>query len=91
MKPPQSSQRAERPSLTTVLDECDQHARAVVRLNWRGTTIVGRGSSRLDAEDDVHQPIGQKLAVARALSDLVRQLFTDAAAEMDAASALSSA
>jgi len=91
MQPPQSAPRGEKPTVSVILDEFGQRSRAVVRLRWHGTTIVGRGLSRLDACDETEQPIGQKLALARALSDLVRQVFVDAASDIDAASALRSA
>jgi len=87
----QSTPCGEEPRLSIVLDEYDQNRRAVVRLHWHEATIVGRGLSRLVAFDEAELPIGQKLALARALSDLVRQLFTDAALDMETVSTLRSA
>lgn len=77
----------ETPTLSVILDEHDAHNRAIVRLSWRGTSVVGRGRSRLGAGDEVEGP-GQKLALARALSDLTRQVFVDVAGEIEAATAL---
>lgn len=91
MQPPESTLRGEKPTVSVVLDEYNHNNRAVVYLRWHGSAIVGRGLSRLDVGDEVEQPIGQKLALARAMSHLVRQLFTDAARDIEAASALRSA
>ena len=79
------------PTVTIVFDEYNRNNRAVARLNWNGAELVGRGLSRLDAEDEAQRHIGEKLALARALSHLVRQLFTDAAHDIEATSALRSA
>ncbi|MBJ7338108.1 dsRBD fold-containing protein [Mycolicibacterium sp.] len=76
----------EMPTLTIDLDEYDQHSRAIVRLDWHATNLVGRGLSRLDSGREVQFSIGQKLALARALSHLVRQLFTEAARDIEALS-----
>ncbi|WP_284228155.1 dsRBD fold-containing protein [Mycobacterium antarcticum] len=44
-----------------------------------------------DATDEPEQTIGQKLTLARALSHLARQLFTEAASDIEGASAARSA
>jgi len=79
------------PVLTVVFDEYNDQNRAVARLDWQGTVLVGRGLTRLDADDEAVYHIGRKLALARALSHLVRQLFTDAAHDIEATAALRSA
>ncbi|WP_284235384.1 dsRBD fold-containing protein [Mycobacterium antarcticum] len=76
---------------TIVLDEYSLHSRAMVRLRWQDASLVGRGLSRLDASDEAEHPIGQKLALARALSHLAGQLFTEAACDIEGASAARSA
>ncbi|BDX33616.1 hypothetical protein TUM20985_41630 [Mycobacterium antarcticum] len=79
------------PTATIVLDEYSRHGRAMVRLRWQEASLVGRGLSRLDATDEPEHTIGQKLALARALSHLARQLFTEAASDIEGASAARSA
>jgi hypothetical protein len=83
--------RGDEPTVMIVFDEHDHHNRAVARLNWRGSALVGRGLSRLDANDEAEDRIGRKLALARALSHVVRQLFTDAAQDIEATVAVRSA
>ena len=81
----------EPPTATILLDEDSHHSQAAVRLHWQETSLVGCGLSRLDATDEPEHTIGQKLALARALSHLARQLFTEAASDIEGASAARSA
>lgn len=82
-----ASSGARASAVTVAFDEFHGHSRAVARLSWHGETLVGRGLSRLDVGDEIEHPIGETLALARALSALARQLFTDAARDIEIASA----
>ncbi|MCP9270914.1 dsRBD fold-containing protein [Mycolicibacterium arenosum] len=89
--PTSSPRHGDDPVVTIVFDEYNHHNRAVARVHWNGTTVVGRGLSRLDADDEAERRVGEKLALARALSHVVRQLFTDAAIDIEAIATVRSA
>ena len=66
------------------LDEREGRARATARLRGRDQEAVGGvGVSRLKTDDRVVASIGDELAVARALSDLARQMMAAAAQEIE--------
>jgi hypothetical protein len=57
-------------------------AAAMLRLQ-DGTEMQGRGQARRNPADPVQPQIGEEIAAARALSDLVHQLLDKAAAEIE--------
>lgn len=65
------------------LDECEGRARATARLRGRDEEAVGVGLSPLKTVDRGVASIGAELAVARALSDLARQMMAAAAQEIE--------
>jgi hypothetical protein len=65
------------------LDQREGRARATARLRGRDQEAVGVGVSRLKTDDRVVASIGDELAVARALSDLARQMMAAAAQEIE--------
>jgi len=70
-----ASQHIQNLAVTITLDEADRRSRAVARLRWRGRTLIGCGRSRVGVDDGVPTESSEQLALARALSDLTRQLF----------------
>jgi hypothetical protein len=48
-----------------------------------GTELQGRGQARRNPDDPAQPRIGEEIAAARALSDLVHQLLDKAAAEIE--------
>ena len=48
-----------------------------------GTELQGRGQARRNPADPAQPQIGEEIAAARALSDLVHQLLDKAAAEIE--------
>jgi hypothetical protein len=48
-----------------------------------GTALQGRGQARRNPADPAQPQIGEEIAAARALSDLVHQLLDKAAAEIE--------
>jgi hypothetical protein len=66
------------------IDEHDGKTRATARLRWRDQESVGVGASRLNPADREVADIGDELAVARALSDLVRRLMAVTAHDIEA-------
>jgi hypothetical protein len=48
-----------------------------------GTELQGRGQARRNPDDPAQPRIGEEIAAARALSDLVHQLLDRAAAEIE--------
>jgi hypothetical protein len=65
------------------LDEHDGQARATARLHGHDQESVGVGRSRLKTNDRFVAGIGDELAVARALSDLARQMMAAAAQDIE--------
>jgi hypothetical protein len=65
------------------LDEHEGRARATARLRGRDQESVGVGRSRLKTDDRFVASIGGELAVARALSDLARQMMAAAAQDIE--------
>jgi hypothetical protein len=65
------------------LEERKGRARATARLRGRDQVAVGVGLSRLKTDDRVVARIGGELAVARALSDLARQMMAAAAQDIE--------
>jgi hypothetical protein len=49
----------------------------VARLRWRDRTLIGSGLSRIGVDNGVPAESGEQLALARALSDLTRQLLVN--------------
>ena len=65
------------------IDEHDGRTTATARLRGRDQESVGVGMSRLKTHDRVVAGIGHELVVARALSDLARQLMAAAAHDIE--------
>jgi hypothetical protein len=65
------------------LDDHEGRSRATARLRGPDREAVGVGLSRLKAHDRVVARIGGELAVARALSDLARQVMAVAALDIE--------
>ena len=66
------------------IDACADRDRAVAPMAYRDRTLIGVGRTKLTARDAAVGYVGEQLAVARALSDLTRQLFVAAACDVDA-------
>ena len=64
-------------------DEREGQARATALLRGRDQESVGVGVSRLKTDNRVVASIGDELAVARALSDLGRQMMAAAAQDIE--------
>ncbi|TGD87941.1 DUF1876 domain-containing protein [Mycolicibacterium sp. CH28] len=56
---------------------------ATARLCWDGTTLEGIGRARMSTDDAHAVELRDKLAVARALSNLANQLFATSMSEME--------
>jgi Rv2632c-like len=65
------------------LDDHDGQARATALFRGRDKESVGVGVSRLKTDDRFVASIGDELAVARALSDLARQMMAAAAQDIE--------
>ncbi len=63
-------------------DETLTAAAAMLRLK-DGAELQGRGQARRNPADPAQPQIGEEIAAARALSDLVHQLLDKAAAEIE--------
>jgi hypothetical protein len=63
-------------------DETLTAAAAVLRLR-DGAELEGRGQARRNPADPAQPQIGEEIAAARALSDLVHQLLDKAATEIE--------
>jgi hypothetical protein len=63
-------------------DESLTAAAAILRLE-DGTEMQGRGQARRNPADPAQPQIGEEIAAARALSDLVHQLLDKAASEIE--------
>ncbi|HEY9376894.1 MAG TPA: DUF1876 domain-containing protein [Jiangellaceae bacterium] len=63
-------------------DESLTSAAAMLRLQ-DGTELQARGQARRNPADPAQPQIGEEIAAARALSDLVHQLLDKAAAEIE--------
>ena len=59
----------------------ETHAEASLVVN--GTRVVGRGTARRNPIDPQVLEVGEKIAAARALSDLAHLLLDSAAAELE--------
>ncbi|MBI3214071.1 MAG: DUF1876 family protein [Mycobacterium sp.] len=66
------------------VDENDERTRAVAELRYKGNVLTGVGQTRLDPDDHFPDAVAGELAVARALSDLTRQLFAATASDIEA-------
>ncbi|UXA19006.1 DUF1876 domain-containing protein [Mycobacterium sp. SMC-4] len=65
------------------VDEHDDHTRATAWLVWDERDITGVGVARCNPADRNVAVIGDELAVARALSDLARQLLAQTAEDIE--------
>jgi len=65
------------------LHEEDGKTRAEARLTKEGVGVIGRGLARRNPDDQEVTQIGEKIAAARALSDLAHQLINDAAGQIE--------
>jgi hypothetical protein len=65
-----------------VFDEDADHTEARATLSLRGTRFSGYGRARRNPADPNSPQVGEELAAARALSDLVHQLLDAAADEI---------
>jgi Rv2632c-like len=63
-------------------DESLTSAASLLQLP-EGTELQGRGQARRNPADPAQPQIGEEIAAARALSDLVHQLLDKAAAEIE--------
>jgi Rv2632c-like len=63
-------------------DESLTSAASLLQLP-EGTALHGRGQARRNPADPAQPQIGEEIAAARALSDLVHQLLDKAAAEIE--------
>jgi len=63
-------------------DESLTSAAAMLRLE-DGTELQARGQARRNPADPAQPQIGEEIAAARALSDLVHQLLDKAASEIE--------
>jgi hypothetical protein len=70
--------------IDVLIEEHDERTRAKARLSWAGNEFVGVGLARLDPADEPVAQIGDELAVARALSDLAKQLFAVTSTDIQA-------
>src|SRR5215203_547479 len=59
-------------------------ARAKAWVGWRDQTAVGLGMATLDPEDRNLADISDELAIARALSDLVRRMMATTMHDIEA-------
>jgi hypothetical protein len=65
--------------------EDDTRTEAAVVLRLRdGTELRARGHAKRNPDDPAQPRIGEEIAAARALSDLVHQLLDKASAEIEA-------
>ena len=65
------------------LHEEDGTTRAEARLTRDGVGMIGHGVARRNPDDREVMQIGEKIAAARALSDLAHQLLSDAAGQIE--------
>ena len=65
------------------LHEDDGQTRAAARLARGGADMTGHGLARRHPCDREVTQIGEKIAAARALSDLAHQLLSDAAGQIE--------
>ena len=65
------------------LHEEDGTTRARARLTRDGVGMIGHGVARRNPDDREVMQIGEKIAAARALSDLAHQLLSDAAGQIE--------
>lgn len=79
-----TSQRMQDLAVTITLDEHERRSRAVARLRWRDRTLIGSGRSRIGVDNGVPAESGEQLALARALSDLTRQLLVLSVEDLEA-------
>jgi Rv2632c-like len=64
--------------------EDDTRAEAAARLRLRdGVELAARGTARRNPDDPAQPQIGEEIAAARALSDLVHQLLDKAATQIE--------
>ena len=66
----------------SLLEE-DGTTRAEARLTRDGVGVTGHGLARRNPDDQEVTQIGEEIAAARALSDLARQLLSDAAGQIE--------
>ena len=69
--------------LIAVDDEANL-TQATARLSWHGTALEGIGRARMRADGEHAVELRDKLAVARALSNLANQLFATSMSELEA-------
>ena len=70
-------------SVDLSIDEHEGQTRADARLIMDGDHLVGHGMARRHPRDPHVTEIGERIAVARALSDLAHLLLGSAAAELE--------
>jgi hypothetical protein len=66
--------------------EDDTRTEAAARLLRDGVELRARGTARRNPDDPAQPQIGEEIAAARALSDLVHQLLDKAATQIEEAS-----
>lgn len=76
--------RAESWSVALTVTEHDGRTRAEARLDaGDGAHLLGRGTARRNPSDPSVMEIGEKIAAARALSDVAHMLLDSAAAQLE--------
>jgi hypothetical protein len=71
-------------SVALTVQEHEEQTRAEARLNLGGNAhLLGHGTARRNPSDPNVLEIGEKIAVARALSDLAHMLLGSAAAQLE--------
>jgi uncharacterized protein DUF1876 len=75
---------AERWSVTLTVQEHEGRTRAEARLDvGGGAHLLGHGTARRNPSDPDVREIGEKIAAARALSDVAHMLLDGAAAQLE--------
>jgi len=69
-----SSEESRQRTITITIDEVDDRTRAIARMDWRDRKLVGVGHTRLG--ELFPDRASERLAVSRALSDLIAHLHT---------------
>lgn len=76
--------KAERWSVALTVQEHEGQTRAEARLDLGdGAHVLGHGTARRNPSDPNVLEIGEKIAVARALSDVAHMLLGNAAAQLE--------
>jgi hypothetical protein len=69
-----SAEPARHRTITITINEANDRTRAVARMDWQGSELVGVGSTR--PGELLTDGVAEDLSVSRALSDLIAHLHT---------------